>query len=337
MKIDISFVPSGDLRADAELAARAEALGYNALWAAETAHNPFLPLTVAASATERIMLGTQIAVAFPRSPMVTAQIAWDLARQSGGRFALGLGTQVKAHVQRRYSEAWTDPITRMREYIESLRAIWRTFQHGERLRYRGQHYTFRLMSPFFNPGPIAHPRIPIYLAGVNPRMCALAGEICDGLHVHPVHTAAYLRDVVMSAVASGLSAAGRKRESFSLVTPVFVVSGATEAEIAQSAAIARRRIAIYASEPAFRRVMAHHGWDYVAARLANLAREELWDDMAAQVTDDMLHEIAIVAQPQRALERIHQRYAGLADRVCVEWDGRDSAVIASIAEQVPQA
>ena len=336
MKIDISFFPSGDMQADASLAARAETLGFDAAWTAETARNPFLPVTIAASETRSITLGTQIALAFPRSPMVTAQIAWDLARQSQGRFALGLGTQVRAHIERRFSERWYDPLGRMREYIESLRAIWHTFQTDARLRYRGQHYNFRLMSPFFNPGPIAHPEVPIYLAGVNAGMCRLAGETCAGLHAHGFHTAAYLRELVIPAIDQGLAAASRKRDDFELVVPIFVVSGATEQAMRHAQADARQRIAFYASTPSYRRVMAQHGWDEIAARLAGMARAGQWQEMGAQIPDDMLHEIAIVAEPGEVLGRIQQRYAGLADRICLEWDGADSPVIDAIARMKTQ-
>ena len=331
MKIDISFFPSGDLRADAALVARAERLGFDAAWSAETARNPFLPLTVAAAETESITLGTQIALAFPRSPMVTAQIAWDLARQSQGRFALGLGTQVRAHIERRFSESWSDPLGRMREYIESLRAIWQTFQEDARLRYRGQHYQFRLMSPFFNPGPIDHPHIPIYLAGVNPGMCRLAGETCAGLHAHAFHTADYLREVIIPAVDDGLARADRQRDEFALTVPIFVVTGA------RGEADARAQIAFYASTPSYRRVMAQHGWEDIAMQLAGMARAGQWDKMGAQIPDEMLQEIAIVAQPGAVMDRISERYGGLADRICLAWDGADSALIDAVAENLPQA
>lgn len=337
MHIDISFFPSGDLRADAELVASAEKAGFCAAWSAETARNPFLPLTIAASASESILLGTQIAVAFPRSPMVTAQIAWDLARQSQGRFVLGLGTQVRAHIERRFSETWTDPIGRMREYIESLRAIWDTFQHDARLRYRGKHYQFRLMSPFFNPGPNAKLDIPIFLAGVNPGMCRLAGEICAGLHAHAFHTPAYLRDHVLPAVEAGLAVAGRARDDFALTVPVFVVSGATDETRRRAEAETRSRIAFYASTPGYRRVMALHGWDEIADKLSVMARAGQWQKMAALVPDEMLREIAIVAAPDAALPQIKERYAGLANRICLEWNGIDGSTRSALAHALHQA
>ncbi len=337
MKIDISFFPSGDLRADADLIASAEQAGFCAAWSAETARNPFLPLTIAASASESILLGTQIAVAFPRSPMVTAQIAWDLARQSNGRFVLGLGTQVRAHIERRFSETWTDPIGRMREYIESLRAIWDTFQHDARLRYRGKHYQFRLMSPFFNPGPNTKPDIPIFLAGVNPGMCRLAGETCAGLHAHVFHTATYLRDVVLPAVEAGLAVAGRRRDDFALTVPVFFVSGANDEARRRADAETRSRIAFYASTPGYKRVMALHGWDEIANKLSVMARAGQWQEMAALIPDELLREIAIVAEPDEVLPQIRQRYAGLADHICLEWSGVDESIRSAIASGLHQA
>ncbi|MCY4464512.1 MAG: TIGR03617 family F420-dependent LLM class oxidoreductase [Chloroflexi bacterium] len=337
MNIDLSFFPSGNLQADAELVASAEQMGFCAAWSAETARNPFLPLTIAASATESILLGTQIAVAFPRSPMVTAQIAWDLARQSNGRFVLGLGTQVRAHIERRFSEAWTDPIGRMREYIESLLAIWDTFQHDARLRYRGKHYQFRLMSPFFNPGPNAKPDIPIFLAGVNPGMCRLAGETCTGLHAHVFHTASYLRDLVLPAVEAGLAVSGRARSDFALTVPVFVASGANDEARRRAEAEARSRIAFYASTPSYRRVMTSQGWNEIADKLSVMARAGQWNDMAALIPDELLREIAIVAAPDEVLPQIKQRYAGLADRICLDWNGIDSVTRSAISSGLRQA
>ena len=335
-KFDISFFPSGDLRADAELIASAEEAGFSAAWSAETARNPFLPLTIAASASQSILLGTQIAVAFPRSPMVTAQIAWDLARQSNGRFVLGLGTQVRAHIERRFSETWTDPIGRMREYIESLCAIWDSFQHDARLRYRGEHYQFRLMSPFFNPGPNAKPDIPIYLAGVNPGMCRLAGETCAGLHAHVFHTSSSLRDLVLPAVETGLAASGRARDGFALTVPVFVVTGADDEARRRAEAETRSRIAFYASTPSYKRIMTLHGWGEIADELSVMARAGQWQDMAALIPEEVLREVAIVAAPDEVLPQIAQRYAGLADRICLEWNGFDSSTRAAIAHGLLQ-
>jgi probable F420-dependent oxidoreductase len=210
MKFDISLFPN-DLNAMPEIARLVEQSGFVGLWTAEAAHNPFLPLALAAHVTTRIQLGTQIAVAFPRSPMVTAQIAWDLAAQSKGRFILGLGTQVKTHITHRFSTEWGQPVARLREYIEAMRKIWDTWQTGAPLRHKGQFYTFALMTPFFNPGPIENPSIPVYVAGVNERICQMAGEICQGLHAHAFHTRRYLEEIVINSVEKGLKRSDRQR------------------------------------------------------------------------------------------------------------------------------
>lgn len=330
MKLDLIVFPSKDLRADAALIQRAEQLGFAGAWTAETARNPFFPLTVGAKQTETIQLGTQFAVAFPRSPMVTAQIAWDLARQSRGRFILGLGSQVRAHVERRFGETWADPVARMREYIESLQAIWNTFQTGARLRYRGEHYQFRLMAPFFNPGPIMHPHIPIYLAGAEAGLCELAGELCQGLHIHPVHTAAYLREIVSPALAHGLSKAERNHEDIVLAAPVLIVTGSTDRARRLSEHRARRRIASYASRPAFARVMQLQGWASVAEELHRLASAGRWDEMPHRISDEILREVAIVGKPPEVLRAIEARYHGIVDRVCLEWRAEDGPLIESI-------
>ncbi len=334
MKFDMTFLPSSNLSADARQIQQAEALGFDGAWSAEVAHNPFFSLTLAAKATRNIQIGTQIAVAFPRSPMVSAQIAWDLARQSGGRFTLGLGSQVSAHIIRRFSEEWAEPIGRMREYIEGIRAIWDTFQNGSRLRYRGKHYQFRLMSPFFNPGPIEHPDIPIYIAGVNPRMCRLAGEICQGLHVHGFHTLPYLKEVIRPQIEQGLSESGRRRSDFAVTVPVFVVSGRTPEETQAAEHEVRTRIAFYASTPAYQAVMAHHGWDNIRIKLSRMARAGKWDEMAAAVSDEMLNEFAIVAAPGEVAASIRQRYDGLADRICLAWRVKEAELMETIAKDM---
>lgn len=334
MKFDMTFFPSGDLRADSEAIQQAETMGFDGAWTSEVAHNPFYPLTLGAKETSKIELGTQIAVAFPRSPMVTAQIAWDLAQQLDGRFILGLGTQVRAHITRRFSEDWTNPISRMREYIESLRAIWDTFQNDARLRYRGEHYEFRLMAPFFNPSSIEHPDIPIYVAGVNANICKLAGEMCDGLHAHGFHTISYLNDVVMANIQEGLSTSGRKRDDFALTIPVFIVTGSTSEQKQKSEIEVKSRIAFYGSTPSYKAVMEHHGWDDIRIKLSQMAREGKWDAMWQEITDDMLHEIAIVADPDEIIPTIYKRYDGLADRICLEWQADQVDLIQSITDKI---
>ena len=220
MKLDMTFLPSGDWEADVKQIQQAEGLGFDGVWSVEAAHNPFFALTLAAKTTRKIQLGTWAAAAFPRSPMISAQIAWDLAKQSEGRFILGLGMQTPPHVSRQRRAEWADSVERMREYIESIRAIWDTFQTGARLRYRGRRYQFRLMTPFFNPGPIAHPDIPIYLAGSHPQVGRLAGEIGQGLHVTDLPSISYLKDVILPEAERGLAAAGRKRSDLAVTVSV---------------------------------------------------------------------------------------------------------------------
>ena len=328
MKLDILIAPSGDLQQDVQQSKRAEALGFDGVRVAEAAHNPFYPLTIAANETHRIRLGTADALAFPRSPMVTAQIAWDLARQAGGRFDLGLGTHFPQHNESRFCETWSDPIGRLREYVESLRAIWDTFQTDARLRYRGEHYQFRLMAPFFNPGPISHPAIPIYLAGDNPGIFQLAGEICQGLQAPSLHTRTYLRDIVAPAVERGLDAAGRERSDFEVTAPVFVVSGTNLDERCKAAVALRERIAQYKSSPSFQRGTGQPGLGALAHGLSELARYgRLGDRQNAG-----LEAYVIVAEPGDVYARIVERYAGIADRVSLACLANNPAILEAVAD-----
>lgn len=323
MKIDVTTFPD-DLKKAASLGTMTEANGYDGLWTAEVAHNPFLPLTLAASVTERITLGTQIAVAFARSPMTIANLAWDLQAQSDGRFVLGLGTQVKAHITKRFSMPWSAPADRMREYIESLRAIWHSWQTSTPLRYQGDHYQFSLMTPFFDPGPIDRPDIPIYIAAVNAKNSELAGAMCQGLHAHGFHTIRYLKEVVLANVENGLAAAGKTRDQFELVVPLFTVTGRDEAEIQKNTIETKSRIAFYASTPSYKAVMELHGWHDVREKLSGMARSGEWETMWQEISDEMMHEIAVVAPPDQLREKIIARYEGIADRICIGWDANDA-------------
>jgi probable F420-dependent oxidoreductase len=314
MKFDVTIFPQ-DLNTVASIARKVEEYGFSGLWTAETAHNPFLPLTHATAATERIELGSAIAVAFPRSPMITAQIAWDLAAQSKGRFILGLGTQVKPHIEKRFSTTWTAPAPRLREYIESLRAIWKSFQTGGSLRYGGKHYHFALMTPFFNPGAIEHPDVPIYIAGVNEHLCRLAGEMCQGFHVHPFHTVRYLNELVIPNIERGAQKAGRTRADCALSCAIFVVTGKDDEDIKNNAAPIRSQIAFYASTPSYKVVMDMHGWGELAGRLNAMSREGRWYEMGDLITDEMLHEFAVVAPVDQLARAVKARYEGLLDRV----------------------
>ncbi len=314
MKFDATIM-AASLRNIPSIARTVEALGFDGLWTAETAHNPFLPLCLAAANTSRINLGTAIAVAFPRSPMVTAQIAWDLAEQSGGRFILGLGTQIKPHITRRFSAVWDSPGPRLREYILALRAIWDTFQNNAPLRFKGDFYTFTLMTPFFTPGGIATPDIPIYIAGVNPYLCQLAGELCQGFHVHPLHTTRYIREAIIPNLEQGAAKANRTRADVALTCGVFVVTGADEHEVEAAKAMVKMQIAFYASTPTYQTVLALHGWQDVSEELNNLSKQGRWAEMGGLISDGMLDEFAVVAPPDQLARRVRERYEGLLDRV----------------------
>lgn len=322
MKYDITIFPK-DLSTAAEIAKEVEDYGFDGLWTAEVAHNPFLPLALGASVTQRINLGTQIAVAFPRSPMVTAQIAWDLAAYSKGRFILGLGTQVKAHITKRFSAEWGSPVEKMREYVEAMREIWHTFQTGAPLRYKREYYTFTLMTPFFNPGSIENPEIPVYIAGVNPKICELAGEICQGLHAHAFHTRHYLQEVVLKNVDVGLKQSGRSRDDFEVVVPIFVITGKTQSEIQQKIVATKAHIAFYASTPTYAAVLDLHGWNEIGERLSRMAREGNWNEMWTQISDEMLHEVAVVGLVDEVGAKVKARYQDAADRICFGWDTDD--------------
>jgi probable F420-dependent oxidoreductase len=293
-----------------ELVRSAEEVGFHALWSTETQHDPFLPLALAAEHTRRIQLGTAIAVAFVRSPTVLAHTAWDLADASGGRFILGLGTQVKAHVERRFGMPWPDsPAGKLRDLIQAMRAVWRSWQEGEPLNHRGAYHQLTLMTPFFNPGPIEHPAIPVYIAGVNPALCRLAGEVADGFVAHPYHSADYLRRVVRPEIDAGAERAGRAATDIRLSVTVLAATDDAEAEFVRS------QIAFYASTPTYRPVMAHHGWGEIADRLRALSRQAAWGEMASMITDEILSTFAVLASENDLADQLLKRYAGLADRL----------------------
>jgi probable F420-dependent oxidoreductase len=309
MLIDASLPPVSLSQIPA-IARAAEALGFAALWSTETQHDPFLPGALIAEQTTRLHFGTAVAIAFARSPATLAYTAWDLAQASGGRFILGLGTQVKAHIERRFGMTWPEsPVGRLREQVAAIRAFWATWQTGAPLNFRGEHYKLTLMSPFFDPGPIEHPNIPIYIAGVNTGLARLAGETADGFHVHPLHTPRYLRDVILPAIDSGAAKAGRPRAAVSISVSAFIATTPEEREFV------RQQIAFYASTPSYRAVMEAHGWGEVAGRLSALAARREWGDMPPLITADMLAEFCLCSEPADLPAALRQRYAGLADRL----------------------
>ena len=292
-------------------------MGFPGLWTSETKHYAFLPPCIAANETQRLQLGTSVAIAFSRSPMEVAQTAWDLQDLSDGRFNLGLGTQVKAHIKRRFSMPWDKPVSRLREYILALRAIWDSFRSGGSLNFEGDFYSHTLMTPFFNPGPIENPQIPIYIAGVNTRLAALAGELCDGFHVHPFHSPEYVRRTVKPAIAEGAKKEGRDAEQVELATSVMIITGDSAEEIEEGRKKMRSQISFYASTPTYRTVLEAHGWEGVGEELGKLARDKKWNEMPTLVTDEMLAAFAVEAAPDELGSALHKRYAGLIDRVAL--------------------
>ena len=311
MKLDTMLPPAalGDVP---KLARAAEDLGFDGLWTAETSHDPYLPLALAAEHTSRVDLGTSIAVAFPRSPLVHAQIAWDLQAQSKGRFILGLGTQVKGHNERRYSTPWPSPPgPRMREYILCLKAIFKTFQSGARPDYQGKHYQFTLISPFFSPGANENGHVPIYISAVNRYNCKLVGELCDGIRMHGFNTLKYTNEIIIPAIKEGCEKAGRKFSDIDIVGGAFVITGRNEEEIEKAKGPVRQQLSFYASTRAYFPVLEVHGWQDVGAELFRLSMEGKWGEMANAMTDDMLEEFAVIAPYDQLADKLKQRYAGL--------------------------
>lgn len=318
MKLDVGLGTEGNyLKSVGETARAAEEIGFAGLWSNETKHDGYLPLAVAADRTQRIELGTSVAIAFSRSPMETAQTAWDLQSLSDGRFILGLGTQVKAHVTRRFSMPWDKPAARFKEYILAVRAIWESFQAEGPLNFEGEFYRHTLITPFFNPGPIEHPEVPVYIAGVNTRLARLAGEICDGFHVHPFHSPEYVRKVVEPAIAEGAESENRSPSDVELATSVFVVTGEDEEATTKQREAVRSQLSFYASTPTYRTVLEAHGWESVGERLGGLAREKKWGEMPDLITDEMLHAFAVEAAPDEVGPAIKERYEGLIDRIAL--------------------
>src|SRR5215208_6867202 len=318
MKLDASLAVEGKhLPTIDEVGHAAESLGFAGLWTSETKHDSFLPLAVAANSTRTLDLGTSIAIAFSRSPMTTAQISWDLQDHSGGRFILGLGTQVRAHIERRFSMPWGRPAARLKDYILALRVSWQSFQTEDALNYEGEFYRHTLMTPFFNPGPIEHPEIPLYIAGVNTRLAELAGELCEGFHVHPFHSPEYVRKTVIPAIAEGARQANRDLDQVTLATSAFVITGENRESATEQRESVRAQISFYASTPTFRTVLEAHGWEEVGERLETMAREKKWPEMPALITDEMLAAFVIEAAPDEIGPALKERYDGLIDRVAL--------------------
>jgi probable F420-dependent oxidoreductase len=310
------------------VAARArelERLGFDAGLSAEVANDPFLPMLLAAEHTERLELMTSIAVAFARSPMTLAQTAHDLNAYAKGRFILGLGSQVRAHVTRRFSMPWSHPAARMRELIQAMRAIWACWYEGEKLAFRGEFYTHSLMTPMFTPTNTQYGAPRVLLAAVGPRMTEVAGEVADGMIVHGFTTPRYVQEVTLPALERGLTSAGRSRKNFQLACPVFVVTGRDAQEWERSRTAVCKQIAFYGSTPAYRGVLEVHGWGELQNELNAMSKRGEWDDMGTRITDEILEQFAIVAQPKEVPGQLKRRYGDSIDRVLATFALDDAA------------
>ncbi len=304
-----------DLARVPELARALEQQGYDACWTGEINHDPFLPLLLAAEHTTRLELGTSIAVAFARNPMIVANLGWDLQTYSRGRFILGLGTQIKPHIEKRFSMPWSHPVARMREFVQALHAIWSAWQDGTRLRFEGEFYTHKLMTPMFTPEPQPFSVPRIFIAAVGESMTEMCGEVADGLLAHAFTTRRYLHEVTLPAVERGLQRSGRDRRAFQVACPVFVVTGNDDAEVTLGAAGVRKQIAFYGSTPAYRKVLELHGWGDVASELHALSLQGEWDAMGALIDDEILDAFAVVATYDKLAAGLQSRCAGVIDRV----------------------
>jgi probable F420-dependent oxidoreductase len=313
MKVD-QYLPADSILRGPDYAQWAESLGFDGLFTAETGHDPFLPIAAAAGHTTTLDFGTAIAVAFARSPMTVAYTAWDLAEATDGRFLLGLGTQIRAHIVRRFNMPWSSPGPRMREYITALRAIWHSWQTGDPLAFAGEFYEFKLMTPFFSPRPMPYSEIPVYIAGVGEYMCRVAGEVADGFHVHPFHTLRYLNEVVLPNMEDGAARAGRSVDDVALVTGAMVITGRSDEEMAAMRNAVKLQIAFYASTPAYRGVLDLHGWDF-GPELTAMSKRGDWLAMGEVVPDEVVDEVAVTAPLESLGRAVRERYEGYVDRV----------------------
>jgi probable F420-dependent oxidoreductase len=314
LKIDGALLAQDLARAGGE-ARRLEELGYDGAFTFEGPHDPFFPLLLAARETSRLELATAIAIAFARTPMLLATLGYDLNTLSQGRFLLGLGSQIRPHIERRFSMPWSKPVERMRELVLAIRAIWRCWNQGEKLDFRGEFYTHTLMTPFFNPGPSRFGVPRIFLAGVGPRMTEVAGEVADGFFVHPFHTRESLEQLTLPALQRGLARGGRPRQDFQVSHQIIIASGDSDEQFARARSAARSQIAFYGSTPAYLPVLESRGWGELQPRLNVLSKRGKWAEMAGLVSDEMLEAVAVCAPPRELAAKLRERTRGVADRV----------------------
>jgi probable F420-dependent oxidoreductase len=317
MRIETSL-PLGNWRGVADAAHAAEAAGFDGVLSYEINHDPFAPLVLAATVTERLRLGTAIAVCFPRSPMVMANIARDLHAETSGRFTLGLGTQVKGHNERRFSMPWTPPLPRLREYVEAMRAIWHAWETGEKLAYEGRHYQFTLMTPEFSPPPTGLGPVPVTIAAVKPAMIGLAGRLCDGIRLHGFATRRYLEEVAMPALEEGLRSAARDRTTFEVWGGGFIATGKDDEAVAMSLERIRYRVAFYGSTRSYHGVLETHGAEDLGLKLHEMSKAGKWAQMAAEIPDDLLHEFAAVATWKDLPAAVAKRFGGITDSITLD-------------------
>jgi probable F420-dependent oxidoreductase len=309
--------PDTPLRIDrfGDGAREAEALGFDAVLVEETKDDPYQLLALGAAATTRIGVGTSVAMAFPRSPTVTAMSAWSLAKLSQGRFTLGLGTQVRGHVVRRFGMAWHPPAPWIRDYVGAVRAVWRTWQEQVPLDYESEHYRLNLMVPLFDPGPIEHPAIPIHLAAIGPNMCRVAGEVADGVRLHPICTERFIDEAVKPNLAIGAARVGRDPADVEVCMKPLVGTAPDDEALEAVTRTVRARVAFYLSTPAYRRVFELHDWGDLADRAARLSREQRWEELALLVPDDVLHTVATIGTHDRIVDQLRRRYGPRVDRI----------------------
>ena len=310
MKVDGGI---GGFENAGDLAKLQESQGLDGLWSAETGHDPFFPLLVAGLATEKIQLGTGIAVAFARNPMITAMQANDLQLASKGRFLLGLGSQIKPHIEKRFSMPWSHPAPRMREFVLAMRAIWDNWNNGTKLAFDGEFYKHTLMTPFFSPGPNPYGPPKVFLAGVGQHMTEVAGEVCDGFLVHPFTTERYLKEVTLPALERGFAKGGRTRSDYETSGTAFVITG-TDQEKEAARGLVKSQVSFYGSTPAYRPVLELHGWGDLQTELNGLSKQGKWGDMANLIDDEILHTFAIECELDDVADKLIERFGGALDR-----------------------
>ena len=325
---------TNNLKGIAEEAKWAESMGYDGLCTEDAAHDPMLPLLMAASTTSRVTLETRVTIAFPRSPMVLAYSARDLQDFSGGRFRLGLGTQVKGHIQRRFSTEWDSPGPRMREYVQSLHAIWGAWQTGERLEYHGEYYNFSLMTPFFSPGRSEQPEPPVFISAVNPYNCRVAGEVCDGVALHPLTTPKYLKEVIKPNIANGAARSGRDPKSVNLSNSSFVITGPNQAAINANKEAVKKQVAFYCSTRSYSKILDVQGFQDLGVWLHEMSLKQQWDQMAELITDEILDVFAVVGGYSEIPGLMKERFDGILDEVVLNAVGPGSQDEAEVKKAI---